>query len=117
MKDQRVYLRDMLDRIERIEEYTRDGREAFEQSRLIQDGVVRSFEVIGEVVKRLSDDLKAKHPDIPWRRIAGFRDVLIHDYDEVLTDEVWRVVEVNLQPLKHVVEQLLTQLEQGDDTT
>ena len=63
-KDQRVYCREILERIARIERYTRSGRKAFLADELIQDGVVRSFEVIGEAVKRLDAALKAQHPQI-----------------------------------------------------
>lgn len=59
MKDQSIYLRDILDRIKRIERYTQEGRDAFLQSELLQDGVIRSFEVIGEAVKRLDTQLTA----------------------------------------------------------
>ncbi len=78
MKDQRVYLRDILERIPRIERYIADGRDVFLQSELLQDGVIRSFEVIGEAVKRLDPALTAQRPSVTWSDFAGFRDVLIH---------------------------------------
>ncbi|MEP7293690.1 MAG: DUF86 domain-containing protein [Chloroflexota bacterium] len=107
MNDQTVYLNDILERIHRIEQFTEGGQEAFSQSLLIQDAVIRSFEVIGEAVKHLSLDLKQAYPQIPWRQIAGFRDVLIHDYGDVDVEEIWEVIEQNLPALKRVVETLL----------
>ena len=107
MNDQSVYLRDVLERIHRIEQFTEGGWTAFDQSLLIQDAVIRSFEVIGEAVKHLSPELRQQYPEIPWRQIAGFRDVLIHDYGDVDTDEVWEVIEKNLPALKQAVEALL----------
>ena len=100
MSDDQIYLRDILERIERIESYTQEGKETFYQSLLIQDGVIRCFEVIGEAVKQLSPEIKQKYADISWRKIAGFRDVLIHNYMGVDLDEVWGVIENNLPSLK-----------------
>jgi uncharacterized protein with HEPN domain len=99
----RVYLAEILERIDRIENYTSGGRDTFFQSLLIQDGVIRNFEVIGEAVKLISLDLRQSHPEIPWRRIAGFRDVLIHDYMGIDLDEVWNVVEKDLPDLKQKI--------------
>ncbi|MDT3674071.1 HepT-like ribonuclease domain-containing protein [Microcystis wesenbergii] len=69
-----IYLGDILDRIERIESYTQGGKDRFYQSLLIQDAVIRCFEVIGEAVKQLSPEIRKKYPEITWRKIAGFRE-------------------------------------------
>jgi uncharacterized protein with HEPN domain len=74
---------------------------------LIQDGVIRNLEVIGEATKNLSEDLRVANPSIPWRQIAGMRDVLIHDYLKVNLNRVWRTVENDLQPLGIAVRRLL----------
>ncbi len=63
-KDQRPYCSEILDRVRRIEDYTAAGREAFMESELLQDGVIRSFEVIGEVAKRLDPALTKRYPQI-----------------------------------------------------
>ncbi len=81
------------------------------RSLLIQDGVIRSFEVIGKAVKRVSQELRQNYPDVPWRQIAGFRDVLMHDYMGLDLDEVWNVVERNLPDLKSKILLILQELE------
>ena len=114
MKQQRLYVQDILERIRLIEDFTQDGYEAYLDSVLIQEGVIRCFEVIGEVVKRLSPELTAAHSGIPWRQISGFRDVSIHDY-EIDVEVVWRIVAEDLEPLKQAVEAMLAQIE-GDES-
>lgn len=108
MKDDRVYLSHIDEAIGRILDYTAAGRERFMQSSMVQDAVIRNFEVIGEATKSLSEAIRAQRPDIPWRRIAGLRDVLIHDYMGVDPAEVWRVVESHLPELRDAVQQLLS---------
>lgn len=110
MKDNKLYLINIAEGIRRIEAYTRDGQRAFMQSPMIQDAVIRNFEVIGEAAKRVSDEFKPGHPDVPWRRVAGFRDVLIHDYMGVDLNEVWNIVERDLSNLKREIEAILQEL-------
>jgi len=110
MTDDRMYLQDILDRLSPIEIYTKGGKIEFLQSSLIQDGVIRCFEVIGEAVKLLSPKLRQSYSDIPWRRIAGFRDVLIHNYAGINLDEVWNLVEYNLPDLKPKIVQILSEI-------
>ena len=108
-----IYLEHIAERIRRIEEATQNGREAFESSHILQDAVIRNFEVIGEAVKKLSPELRDAHPDVPWQRVAGFRDVLIHDYMGVDLNEVWNVIEQELPRLKRTVEEMRQEI--GDD--
>jgi len=80
-KDPRPYLNDVLESIEKIEEYTGVIKEKdFYQSTQIQDSVLRRLEIIGEAVKNMPKDFRNKYPDIPWKKIAGMRDILIHEY-------------------------------------
>ncbi len=120
-KDMRVYLAQMLEAIERIEQFTIAGQDAFLQSRLHQDAVIRNFEIVGEAAKRVSDDYRTTHPEIPWRGMTAFRDVLIHDYDTVDVNRVWLVIENEMPKLKAALLAVLPPLDQleaelaGDD--
>jgi uncharacterized protein with HEPN domain len=90
-KDPRVYLAHVLECAERIERFTAKGREYFLQEEMVQDAVLRNFEVIGEAAKRLDDNYRAAHPQVPWRALAGLRDVLIHQYEGVALARVWTI--------------------------
>jgi len=100
-KDDLVYLKHIVDAIIKIEEYTNkiDSQTFFNNS-LIQDGVIRQIEIIGEATKNLSDIIRVKYPQIPWKDIAGMRDKLIHDYFGVDIDAVWDTVKKDLPNLK-----------------
>jgi uncharacterized protein with HEPN domain len=111
-KDPRVYLAHIIECIQKIERFTQGGKERFLQDELIQDAVLRNFEVIGEAAKRLDETYRATHPEIPWRAIAGLRDVLIHQYEEVDRNKVWAIVEKDLPGLKQSIASLLPPLEE-----
>jgi len=120
-KDPRVYLAHIMECIQKIERFTQGGKERFLEDELVQDAVLRNFEVIGEAAKRLDEVYRASHPEIPWRAIAGLRDVLIHQYEGVELERVWAIVEKDLPGLKQSIAGLLPPLEQlereiaGDD--
>ena len=104
-KSDRVYLRHILQAIDRIERYLDGVSEAeFMEDELRQDGVIRQLSIIGEAVKRLSDETRAEHPMIPWRDVAGMRDKLIHDYFGVDLEAVWDTATQDLTPLKREVQ-------------
>ena len=111
-KDPRVYLAQILERIERIEAYTADGHAQFLDDPMAQDAVIRNFEVIGEAAKRIPDSYRVAHPDIPWRALAAFRDVLIHQYEGVSLSEVWAAVEGDLPSIKAAIRAILPPLDQ-----
>ena len=109
MKDDRVYLGHILEAIQDIQQYASAGRDAFMTDRMRQDALIRKLEVIGEAVKKLSENAKQRRPEIPWRRIAGMRDRLTHDYFGVDLALVWVAVERELPHLKAAVERLLAE--------
>jgi len=99
-KNDAVYIEYMTECIERIQDYTREGRAAFFASRLIQDATVRNLQTLTESSQRLSAATRARAPDIDWRAIAGFRNILVHGYLGVDIELVWRVIEQDLPALR-----------------
>ncbi len=107
MNRDNLYLQHILDAIQKIDLYVQVGHEEFLQSSHWQDAVVRQLEIIGEASKRLSDELRDRHADIPWRRICGLRDVLIHNYMGVDLAAVWEITQSQLPVLKARVQSIL----------
>ena len=103
-RNQNLYLQDVRESIIAIEEYTHDlTKENFFSNRQVQDAVARRLEIIGEAVKSIGDDFKNKHPQIPWKKIAGMRDIIAHEYFGVKLDRVWTVVKEDLPSLKEKI--------------
>jgi len=103
-----VYLRHMVDAIELIESYVGNkSYEEFRGDRMLQDAVIREMEILGEAAKNLSKEFKERHPDVPWRSIAGMKDKLIHQYFGVDLEAVWNTVIKDLPVLKENLMKIL----------
>lgn len=107
-KDETVYLRHIIDAILAVAEYIEGvDEEAFKGNRLVQDGVIRQIQIIGEATKRLSAEFRASHSSVPWQDIAGMRDKLVHDYLGVDIETVWLTAQEDLPPLGSEVGKIL----------
>ena len=113
MRDDRQRLLDVQEAIERIEKYTAQGRAAFEQDELIQTWVIHHLQIIGEACRAISQPLKDQYPTLPWAKIIGMRNILVHTYFGIDEEIVWSVVEQDLSGLKRDIETILQQL--GND--
>lgn len=105
-----VYLQHILDSISKIESYVSVGRDVFFKTSHWQDAAARQLEIIGEATKRLSPELRSKYSDVPWRRIAGLRDILIHDYMGVDISMIWEVTQKEIPKLKERTKTILDEL-------
>ncbi|WP_058615708.1 DUF86 domain-containing protein [Tepidimonas taiwanensis] len=105
-----VYVMHMLECIDRITDYTADGESAFRASRLIQDAVIRNLQIMAESSQRVSETSRLCAPEIPWKAISGFRNVLVHDYLSLDIDLIWPVVARDLPALRAGLERLRDEL-------
>jgi uncharacterized protein with HEPN domain len=101
---QRRLLEYVRDAISLIDRRTRDGREAFLDDVDLQDAVLWRLETLAEATNRFAPELKARHPEIRWRAIYGFRNIAAHGYLELQIDRVWEIIEVHLPALKSAIE-------------
>jgi len=93
MRDNFSYLEHILLSIKKIKEYTKDLSKAdFDSNELVQDAVLRNIEIIGEATKKISQELKSKYKEIPWREMSGMRDKLVHDYMGIDVEVVWKTI-------------------------
>jgi uncharacterized protein with HEPN domain len=100
MKDDRLYLVHILDCIDHILQFTREGKDSFVADRKTQDAVLRNLHTLSESVQRISTNTKLKYPEVPWREISAFRNVVVHDYLGIEPERIWDIVERDLPSLK-----------------
>ncbi len=109
-KDPKIFISHILESIDLIETYSKNTIQAqFLKRPSVQDAIIRRLEIIGEAVKNLPDSFRAKHPDVPWKKIAGMRDILIHEYFDVDLALTWKVVKHELPLIKKKLTALLSE--------
>lgn len=107
-KGDQVYLRHILDSIEKIQRYLQGVlKEDFDQNSMLQDAVIRQIEIIGEAARNVSEEFKEKNPEIPWLTMTGMRNKLIHEYFAVNSSIVWDTIMGDLPVLKQQIQKRL----------
>lgn len=112
MRDDRERLLDILEAIGKIEKYAAPGKDAFESEELIQTWMVHHLQIIGEAVRAFPNSFREKHPEIPWSKIIGMRNILTHQYFGIDVDVVWAVIENDLPDLKERITRILQKLDE-----
>jgi uncharacterized protein with HEPN domain len=107
MRDERIYLEYIRESIVPVGQYTQDGEATFYADSRTQDAVLRRMETLADAATHLSPELRARHPEVPWRQVADFRNVLAHAYAEIRLDRVWSAIVHDLPALKSVVDEEL----------
>ena len=106
-RDINLFIQDILENIKDIESFSKGlNKEKFENDKLKQNAVIRSLEIIGEAVKNIPNALRVRYPEIPWKNIAGFRDVIIHGYFGIDLDLVWKIIKEDLIKLKKDIQRV-----------
>ncbi len=109
-RDYKVYLEDILEAIGKISRYTVGlSQEAFSKDERTLDAVVRNLEVIGEAIKKVPGKIRSKHPEVEWKKIAGLRDILIHEYFGIDVAIIWDIVQNKLPVLEKQINQILSE--------
>lgn len=112
MRDPGIYVKDMIEAIDAVQRFVQGmDRESFATNDLVKSAVVMKLMVIGEASKKIPNEIKAEHPEIPWRAVAGMRARLIHFYFGVKHELVWDTIVQELPEIKNVLVKILEDLE------
>ena len=106
MKDESAYLHHILECAQAVQGYVAEGSEAFNQDRRTQKAVLRELQELSESLQHISIETKEKHPEIPWRDVSAFRNVLVHDYLGINLERIWEIVHEDLPPLVEKIKAL-----------
>ncbi len=115
-QEYRVYIEEILEAIQQIESYTLNmSYEDFARNRMVLDAVLRNLEIIGEAVKNIPYDAKKKYRSIEWKKIAGLRDILIHEYFGIDVEIIWDIVKNKVPQLKMLLKQISRDFKNGSE--
>lgn len=118
MKEREIkdYIEDILSEIGKIENFSGQYKvvEDFKKNEMAFYATMRALEIIGEAIKHIPDDMRTKYPQIPWRKISGMRDILIHAYFGVDINVVWKTIKESLPEIKPLFEELMIKLDSSE---
>ncbi len=107
-RNHHIYVIDILESINRIENYVKDMEyDVFAGNNMVIDAVLRNLEIIGEASRHIPDDIKFKYANIPWRKIIGLRNIVIHEYFGVDLENIWKIIKENIPSIKPYLERMV----------
>ncbi len=107
-RDYRVFLDDIMEATSKVLEYTSGfSYEQFCADRKTIEAVVWNLQVIGEAVKNIPEEIRSQYPDVPWRDMAGLRDIIVHQYFGIKLDVIWKVIQQDLPRVEHLIREIL----------
>ena len=110
----RLFIEDIIESIKLIEEYMGNtSKKNLGSNQKLKDSIVRRLEIIGEAVKNIPDNFRKKYPEVPWKKIAGLRDIIIHTYFSIDLDITWDIIKKDLPDLKEKMLKIRAELEDG----
>ena len=108
----KLFIEDILNSIKSIEEFSKNlDKDKFSKNNLRQSAIIRQLEIIGEAVKNIPDNFREEHPEVPWKKIAGLRDIIIHTYFNIDLDVTWNIIKKDIPDLKEKIMKIRTELE------
>ena len=108
-----LYIEDILECIGKIKKYTKGVTfKQFSKDQKTIDAVIRNFEIIGEATKQLSSEMKNKYPDIEWKSMIDFRNVIVHEYFGIDLEIIWNIIETKLTPLEKKVKEIIKNIKE-----
>lgn len=107
MRNDRERLLDIQEAVENVRKYAVRGKDVFRNDELVQTWILHHLQILGEAAARISDEFQEQHPDVPWYKIIGMRNILVHDYFHIDINAVWSVVENDIPVLEKQIKQLL----------
>lgn len=107
MRKDKYRLEDILEAIDNIIRHTEGGKDYFFEDEMVQIWVIHHLQILGEAARYISEPIREKRPDIPWSQIIAFRNILVHEYFGVDYEEIWQIVETQLNPLRLAIARLL----------
>jgi uncharacterized protein with HEPN domain len=110
MRSDRERLLDVIEAIERIEKYSQKSKTEFDNNELVQNWITHHLLIVGEAAAQISEEIQDKYSEIPWSKIIGMRNILVHGYFEIDNEVVWSVVENDLPELKKNIQKILKKI-------